>query len=123
MEQERHRQLVGLHFTNEATACGVRLQTLYQDSLAFVNPNKVVEVRMEDKLACRPYKHTSLLKELMTLQVEFEGVMVPVFQAVVPNFSGLNAGTATAALYSNVLPALELVDKMQVAICAWWFNY
>ena len=86
------------------------------------NLNKRVEIRMKDGKQPR-VKFTTLLREFMDLKVIHEGAWVPVVQACIPILRGLDAGSATVIVKSNVPAALELMKKMTKAVAAWWWGY
>ncbi len=86
------------------------------------NLNKRVEVRVRDRNQPR-VKFTSLLREFMDLRVIHEGAWVPVVQACIPILCGLDAGSVTVTVKSDVPAALELMKKMTKAVAPWWWGY
>lgn len=87
--------------------------------------NKVVEVRMDDRVTNKkpPQKYTSLLRELMRLKVTHEGNEVPAVQAVYPIAAGLQAGSISVLIRTDVPEAQALIAKMEKSIAGWWFGY
>ena len=87
------------------------------------NVNKEVEARMKNVGDKRPYKFTSILREIMNTKVEHEGESVSAFQSCIPCASGLNAGTARVTVKVELAAAINLVEKIKVSSAAWMWGY
>ena len=88
------------------------------------NLNKVVEVRMSARSPRpRPYKFTTLIKEIMKIKVEHNGEDVPAFQACIPVTQGLGAGSVRVTIKSDVKEALALADNIKKCPGGWFFGY
>ncbi len=86
--------------------------------------NKKVEVCMS--VGCkwpRPYKHTTLIKEIMRLKVEHNGVDVPVIQACIPVTQGLGAGSVRVTVKADVPEAIALAENIKKCPGGWFFGY
>lgn len=106
-----------------------RFHVIYCDRVVFFvilhleNVNKEVEVRMKKAGDKRPYKFTSILREMMNIKVDHEGESVSAFQSCIPCTSGLDAGTARVTVKAEVTAAIELVEKIKISSAAWMWGY
>ena len=106
-----------------------RFQCTYTNMLSvYVLPhvetlNKVVEVRMDNFYAKRPYKYTTLLKEIMGLKVFHGDEEVPAVQSCIPVAHGMGAGTVKVTVKSEVPEAIALVEKIRKCVTGGFWGY